>query len=272
MASGLSTRVLLNNSARRTAPHPPHPHPTPQVIGPKFSLVPLAQVNLGQKIGAFGASNKSGFSEGKPPPPPGSPCLKQNSAEHRWQSGVVSVCGFVYFPTGPSKRCRMVSKGSDPPVARGLPAAKASPSGLCFVGKRLLKETPPSHPRGRVAGQKKKVFVPKIGLKSPAPFDKFHFLPEENLSDGGGVGGGWGWPGPQTTAPPPPSSSRVIQQWPVCGPSSTVQYHRRPGLLSLLPLVPRQLPSDCLTGRLPVVTGPALMDGMGACIVVGGAV
>ena len=63
----------------------------------------------------------------------------------------------------------------------------------------LLQDNPP--PPAWVGGSeaKKKVCVPKIGLKISGPFEKFHLLPEENFSDFGGGGGS-----AEAGQPPPP--------------------------------------------------------------------
>ena len=61
----------------------------------------------------------------------------------------------------------------------------------------LLKENPPPPP----------VCVPKMGLKFSGPFDKFHFLPEENFSD---VGWWVGRPGLARASNTPPPTPRGL--------------------------------------------------------------
>ena len=63
-------------------------------------------------------------------------------------------------------------------------------------------------PGGGGGRGQKKVCVPKIDLQIRAPFDKSHFVPEEQLSD---VGGGLGFgEGAQAAVPPPPPASHGL--------------------------------------------------------------
>ena len=93
----------------------------------------------------------------------------------------------------------------------------------------MLRENPPPPGGGGVRGQKK-VCVPKIGIvkiirkviKISGPFDKFHFLSEEDFSDVGAGGGGAG----------PAEAGQCPKQPPPEGGSLGNGLHPRPMLLS----------------------------------------
>ena len=70
----------------------------------------------------------------------------------------------------------------------------------------MLEEKKPPPGGGGVRGQKK-VHVPKIGLKFPAPLINFIFLLRKIFLMW--VGGGMGWPG-LARPPPPPLGPKAI--------------------------------------------------------------